>query len=259
MRIVPGNARSAGARESQQDEFGFSDMEDRAFTAHGGVLAVVADGMGGLAMGREAARTAKTAMIREYEAKPPQEDVPRALHHALRQANAAVFEMARRAGIEEGKTGSTLAAAVVRGENPYWASVGDSRSPTSTSRTRNGLARSFETVQNSGQHLHDFLDGLFADVPVTFGVIKWMEVPTSHVVEIDPPYPSFLFDQSESGRPRKLVEIDLDVSPAFHPHTTLEDERFGVEIHRLDKLDARQGLQQGSQEPAYVHCPRSLS
>jgi len=187
MRIVPGNARSAGARESQQDEFGFSDMEDRAFTAHGGV------------------------------------------------------------------------PAVVRGENPYWASVGDSRSPTSTSRTRNGLARSFETVQNSGQHLHDFLDGLFADVPVTFGVIKWMEVPTSHVVEIDPPYPSFLFDQSESGRPRKLVEIDLDVSPAFHPHTTLEDERFGVEIHRLDKLDARQGLQQGSQEPAYVHCPRSLS
>jgi len=127
MRIVPGNARSAGARESQQDEFGFSDMEDRAFTAHGGVLAVVADGMGGLAMGREAARTAKTAMIREYEAKPPQEDVPRALHHALRQANAAVFEMARRAGIEEGKTGSTLAAAVVRGENLYWASVGDSR------------------------------------------------------------------------------------------------------------------------------------
>ena len=54
MRIVPGNARSAGARESQQDEFGFSDMEDRAFTAHGGVPAVVADGMGGLASGNPA-------------------------------------------------------------------------------------------------------------------------------------------------------------------------------------------------------------
>jgi protein phosphatase len=126
MRIIPGNAQHIGARREQQDDFGFSDLTDRDFVRHGGVLAVIADGMGGLAMGRDASRIAKLTMLREYEAKAPDESIPAALGRALKAANRAVLELARQAGLE-GEVGTTLAAAVIRDQELYWVSVGDSR------------------------------------------------------------------------------------------------------------------------------------
>jgi protein phosphatase len=48
MRIIPGNAQHLGSRKEQQDDFGFSDLDDVTFVNHAGVLAVVTDGMGGL-------------------------------------------------------------------------------------------------------------------------------------------------------------------------------------------------------------------
>ena len=56
MKIVAGNAQHIGARQEQQDSFGFSDPGNEAFVAHGGFLGVVADGMGGLSHGSEAGR-----------------------------------------------------------------------------------------------------------------------------------------------------------------------------------------------------------
>jgi protein phosphatase len=126
MRVIPGNAQHIGARREQQDDFGFSDLNDRGFVSHGGILAVIADGMGGLAMGRDASRVAKQTMLREYEAKLPEESVPAALSRALEAANAAVYELSRQAG-QEGEVGTTLAAAVVKDQELHWISAGDSR------------------------------------------------------------------------------------------------------------------------------------
>lgn len=126
MKVVPGNAQHIGSRETQQDDFGFTDLDDRDFTAHAGVLAVLTDGMGGLAMGAEASRLAKRTMLDEYQAKAAKEAVPQALERALRAANNAVFQIARKAGLE-GDVGTTMVAAVVRGADLYWVSVGDSR------------------------------------------------------------------------------------------------------------------------------------
>lgn len=126
MQIIPGNAQHIGSRKEQQDDFGFSDLENVNFVNHGGVLAVVTDGMGGLAQGREASLLAKQTMIAEYEKKSEKISIPRALLNALLVANARVVEMARQAGLE-GQIGTTLAAAVVSGNELYWVSVGDSR------------------------------------------------------------------------------------------------------------------------------------
>ena len=41
MFVSPGNCQHIGARSTQQDAFGFSDIDDKVFVAHGGVLAVV--------------------------------------------------------------------------------------------------------------------------------------------------------------------------------------------------------------------------
>src|SRR5262245_47929517 len=56
MRFLPGNAQHIGARTSQQDSFGFADPDDIEFISHGGFLAVVCDGMGGMEHGDAASR-----------------------------------------------------------------------------------------------------------------------------------------------------------------------------------------------------------
>jgi protein phosphatase len=126
MRIIPGNAQHLGSRQEQQDDFGFSNIENVAFVNHGGVLAVVTDGMGGLAQGREASLIAKKTMLREYEEKAVNKTIPQALIRALSATNTKVLELARQAGLE-GQIGTTLTAAVIKGDELYWVSVGDSR------------------------------------------------------------------------------------------------------------------------------------
>jgi protein phosphatase len=126
MRVVPGNAQHIGARAEQQDAFGFSDPSDRAFVGHGGILAVVCDGMGGHANGREAAQGAVRSFLDAYGAKIPEESPDDALKRALLAANGEVRRLAADLG-QEGNCGSTLVAATILGDRLQWASVGDSR------------------------------------------------------------------------------------------------------------------------------------
>mgnify|MGYP001765972965 CR=1 FL=1 len=125
MIVAPGNCQHIGERSSQQDAFGFSDIDDQAFVAHGGVLAVVADGMGGMANGGEASRLAVRSFLQSYMAKPPTQAVSTALLRALHDANQAVVDLARQMGEEH--VGTTLVAAVVHDDALHWVSVGDSR------------------------------------------------------------------------------------------------------------------------------------
>lgn len=126
MRVYPGNAQHIGSRKEQQDAFGFSDPRDREFVAHGGVLAVVCDGMGGHANGREAAQAAVSRFLASYGAKTVEEPPEEALRRALFDANESVRALAEAAG-QLGNCGATLVAAVVRGDRLHWVSVGDSR------------------------------------------------------------------------------------------------------------------------------------
>ena len=126
MEIRPGNATWQGARDEQQDAFGFSSFDDAELRAHGGVLMVLADGMGGMSGGREASHTAVQQMMAAYAEKSAQETIPQALERALQAANAAVYELAiSREG--EGEVGTTLVATVVHDSHFHWISVGDSR------------------------------------------------------------------------------------------------------------------------------------
>jgi serine/threonine protein phosphatase PrpC/uncharacterized protein YneF (UPF0154 family) len=126
MRIIPGNAQHIGSRKEQQDDFGFSDIDDPVFVSHGGVLALLTDGMGGLSKGREASLIAKNSMLSRYEKKSIAESMPEALNRSLIAANSAVLEMARLNGME-GEVGTTLVAAAIKEKELYWVSVGDSR------------------------------------------------------------------------------------------------------------------------------------
>jgi protein phosphatase len=130
MSFLPGNAQHIGSRGSQQDSFGFGDPNDKDFVAHGGFVAVVCDGMGGLEHGDLASRAAVRAFLDAYARKLPEEPIPDALERAAREANARVVELAHEKGAAD-QVGTTLVAVALvdRGANDkalYFISVGDS-------------------------------------------------------------------------------------------------------------------------------------
>ena len=125
MRFLPANAQHIGSRHYQQDSFGFGDPEDSKFLEHGGFLAVVCDGMGGMEYGDAASRTAVRAFLEAYSRKTPLESIPAALERSVREANHQVVSLALRLGMPEG-IGTTLVAAALDGRSLYFASVGDS-------------------------------------------------------------------------------------------------------------------------------------
>src|SRR5258706_37771 len=112
MRYLSAHAQHIGARAYQQDTVEFSDLGDPAFVEHGGWLAVVCDGMGGMEHGDLASQTAVATLIAEYGKKSPPESIPDALERSVREANNRVLAIAGGLGVPE-SMGTTLVAAAV--------------------------------------------------------------------------------------------------------------------------------------------------
>jgi protein phosphatase len=125
VRITPDNAQCLGGREEQQDAYACFDQTVKA-VPHAGYVAIVADGMGGMRLGKEAAEAAVRAFLDAYAEKTEEETIPDALRRAVFRANASVLELADEHGVR-GDAGTTLIAAVIQGDELYWISVGDSR------------------------------------------------------------------------------------------------------------------------------------
>lgn len=97
---------------------------DRDALASRGVLALIADGMGGHSGGEIASRIATEVMTRRYYDVPG--DPSAALAHAVRDANAEIFARASATPELDGM-GTTCVALALCGDLAYAAHVGDSR------------------------------------------------------------------------------------------------------------------------------------
>lgn len=112
------SAQHIGGRREQQDVVEVADNL-------GGVcLAVLADGMGGMLMGRECAERAVSAFIESFAARSAG-GIAENLVFSARRANELVFSMAEANGAAE-MAGCTLLAAAVSERELYWLSIGDS-------------------------------------------------------------------------------------------------------------------------------------
>lgn len=113
-----GKLHCQGDRESQQDCMAVSPLE---MYAAQGVLAVVADGMGGLSDGDKVSQAAASAMLEGFLNSRE----PNPLLALTARANQAVNALLGPGGL--GASGTTLVAGIVRDGFFEYVSVGDSR------------------------------------------------------------------------------------------------------------------------------------
>jgi PPM family protein phosphatase len=126
LKLVPSNCQHIGARKRQEDSFGFTDLGDGRLVKDSGVLAVVADGMGGLAKGDLASQVAVSIFLGEYRKRTEQDPLDQFLQRTIHRSNCAVFDLAYDGGVES-ELGTTLVAVAIHQGKMHWVSVGDSR------------------------------------------------------------------------------------------------------------------------------------
>ncbi len=111
-----GKLHNIGRRSGQQDSLGMTDFA-------GGTLAIVADGMGGLADGDRVSQQIVMTMLQDSTMLKPGK-TENCLYEMIAHANHEVNQML---GVEnQYKSGSTVIAALIEKDGFQWATVGDS-------------------------------------------------------------------------------------------------------------------------------------
>lgn len=115
-----GNIQHQGRRDYQEDSFGFSDISDPELVAKRGILAIVADGMGGLKNGKSISERAIQKFRKSFVKFSPSGDIPRQMLALVMETNHDIYETDKQKG------GTTLLCVYIYRNSMYWVSVGDS-------------------------------------------------------------------------------------------------------------------------------------
>jgi len=109
--LAVSSAQHIGVRESQQDAYSISCQEGR-------LICAVCDGMGGMAMGEEAAKLALKIMMQTMEGEG---EASALIREALMRASDAVYALCG------GRGGTTAVLAVIGAQGLSYGAAGDSR------------------------------------------------------------------------------------------------------------------------------------
>lgn len=139
-QITVGKLHEQGAREEQQDCFALSD---EALIPTHGLLAAVADGMGGLSHGGKVSQAAVQAVLDAFPACKGSTQAEPLLLALAQRAVQAVNDLLGPDGLRE--SGSTLVLGLVREESFSFLSIGDSR----VALYRNGVL-----IQLNREHIY---------------------------------------------------------------------------------------------------------
>lgn len=214
--IAIGKLHAQGKRSSQQDSFFVSPAE--MIPTHG-LLALVGDGMGGLADGDRVSQTAVSTMAEGfYNIKGEPTLVLLAL---LERANSAVNNLLGPSG--RNKSGSTLVAGLIRDNKFYYLSVGDSR----ISLYRNGVLHQLnrehvfrndllvQAVNGEKTFQAAVTDKSAAGLTSFLGMgkLKYVDIPAS-AIEIQPGDRFLLMsDGVYNALPDEELKVHLDKTP----------------------------------------------
>ena len=118
-KIAFGVVSDQGARNYQEDCFGFSSHENEDVQKYG-FTAVVADGMGGLSGGAKTSGYVVSSVLEMQKKRDLSSPVHAHLFRTLREINSSIL-------LKGMNGGSTAAAVMCLPEGIYWCTVGDSR------------------------------------------------------------------------------------------------------------------------------------
>ena len=125
LQVAVGHASLTGPRERNEDFCGLATPDGQDLETKG-IVAAVADGIGGHKGGREAAEYTVRGLLADYYATPDTWGVQRAIETVTKALNRWVIaEGSRNADLAGMAT--TLSAMVLRGRRFYAAHIGDSR------------------------------------------------------------------------------------------------------------------------------------
>lgn len=114
------NLQGIGSRSEQQDAFAFVNLLDVRRIREQGLLAVAADGMGGMQGGAFASETAVSCIRSGFQNMDLTGSIPEQLMQSFHEADSAIFRKLHGTG------GSTAVACLFYQEKLWFASVGDS-------------------------------------------------------------------------------------------------------------------------------------
>jgi serine/threonine protein phosphatase PrpC len=148
-RIAVANVHGIGGRDSQQDAFAVSNISDAPLCKSRGVLAVLADGMGGLNFGSEISGIVVGTMMEAFQRGDIPESPAEALMRLVRLADDKVAEFL--SGHANASGGSTAVAVIIRNGELDYISVGDSR----VCLIRDGRMETLSRAHNYGTELDE--------------------------------------------------------------------------------------------------------
>ena len=119
-----GYAETIGKRKQQEDSRGASNPSDAALISRQGLLAIVADGIGGLGDGQVASNMAVRAMLSAFEKLNPSTPAPDRLLQLTALAQNSVSAASQQSGK---RMGCTLVSVLVHNNGLSFLSIGDSR------------------------------------------------------------------------------------------------------------------------------------
>lgn len=112
--------QQTGTRPHQEDSFAFANISDVTLMRTRGLLAVVADGMGGMRDGKVASEAAVQRITEDFKTLDLASDIPAQLRTGIAKANDEIFAALGAQG------GSTGIIGLFYNEGLYYTSVGDS-------------------------------------------------------------------------------------------------------------------------------------
>lgn len=119
-----GNFHHIGCREEQQDSFCISDISDKKSLHEKGIMAVVADGMGGMEGGALISQLVVDAFRESYNRINSNFEPATFLYDTAKKAEFIIDDYKKQTGINGG---STLVAVIIKESKLYTLSVGDSK------------------------------------------------------------------------------------------------------------------------------------
>lgn len=121
--FIIGKLHNVGKRSSQQDSFAVSDEKDENLCREKGIIAIVADGMGGLSNGDKISSMVTLSLLKHFYEKPLADFPGDTLLDMLKNANKEVNNFLKN---KTERCGSTLVTGIIKDKKLYWLSVGDS-------------------------------------------------------------------------------------------------------------------------------------